>query len=319
MTVVMEQGAAYASTYLTREPYLSVLEYEAEPTGLRLSDLIPANPNNPNPTQADQDLAVKLAIEGASSWIDELLKQPLAATVQTESLRARADYRGVLRVHPTQWPLLECVSAMVGPNPQLLQPVSQFANVLVEEQMVSFYPGSVGMFPMASPIQFGSGLGAPGSEMIIFLTYIAGWPNAFLTAPASAGDTSIEVSTTTGICPPLPSSIGGNAVSQMNLYDGASKEAIVATAQDPVGLTVTLQTGLLANHPEGSRITGLPPAIRKAVVLATTGILKTRGGGGYVMNSTKGQPQKAPPKEAISDRDRDMIAQLLVGYRAVIA
>jgi len=316
---VTAQGAVYGSTYLTREPYLSVMEFQAEPTGIRLADLVPANPNNPDPTSDDQDLAVQLAIEGASSWIDELLRQPLAATVQTESLKARSDWRGVLRVHPTQWPIIEVIGAYVGPNPELMQPVSQMTNVLVEEQVVSFYPGSFGVFPTVAPIQFGSGLGSPGTEMIVWLTYVAGWPNAFLLEPALAGTASITVSTTSGICPPLPSSIGGNAATQMNLYDGATKEPIVATSQVPATGVVTLQSNLLSNHPVGCRISGLPPAVRKATVLATVGLLKTRGGGAYVMNSTKGAPQKAPPKEALSQRDRDMIAQLLIGYRAVVA
>lgn len=314
---VAAQGAAYGSTYLTREPYLSTAEFLAAPTGLRLSDIVPANPNNPTPTTEDQDLAVTMAIEDASSWIDELLWQPLAATVQTESLLGRFERDGVLRAYPRQWPIVEVQSASVGPAPEAMAAVTNFANVGLEEQRVNFFPGSVWPTPSFPAIQLGPAPRIPGRDLTIWLTYVAGWPNAFVTEAASSGDTSLSVSTTTGICPPLPSQVGGNATTQMTLYDGGTRERIVATSQDASTGTIQLQSALRANHPVGSRITGLPPNMRRAMLLATAAFIKTRGGGGYLMNSTKGQPQKAPPREAMSERDRSLIAQLIYRYRAV--
>lgn len=308
-------GAAYDSTYLTRSAYLTVAEFKAEPSGLELDDLVPASSSNPTPTQADQDLAIQQAIEAASSWMDEQVFQPLGATLQTETLNARANGYGVMELHPEQWPVIAVVALALGCDPSSLLPLADLSSLLIQPQVVTVYPAFAGTWSSNGPLQFGPwGTASPGAPSLAQLTYIAGWPNTLLALPVAVGATSLTVVSTTGICPPLPQ--GGTAQSVLMLYDGATKEPVTVTAVDAATGVCTLASGVANAHPAGARLSGLPPSLRKACVLATTAMVKVRGSEAFVMDSVTGKPRKVARGAVGDSAELALAAQLLHDYRA---
>ncbi len=311
-------GPAYGSTYLTRSAYLTPLEFKAEPTGLELDDLVPVSSSNPTPTQADQDLAIQQAIDAASSWMDEQVFQTLGATVQTEVLDCRPTGLGIVALHPAQWPILEVTALSLGADPLSLNALTDLTTVLIQPQIVSIYPGLAGAWTSVGPLQFGPLTGArPGVPLLAQLTYVAGWPNTLLTAPVAVGAASLTVASVTGICPPLPQ--GGTAQSTLMLYDGATKEPVTVTAADPATGVCTLAGAVAFNHPQGTRLSGLPPALRKACVLATTAMVKTRGSEAYVTGSAVGVPHQVARMEPGGTQELALAADLLRDYAAVAA
>ncbi len=247
---------AFTTPYRTA-PYLDVATYKAAPTGVDTSNLVAGG------QPGTEDAVLADVIADASGWVDTIANQILAAAVNTEAKRLRTRRDGSLIVHPDSWPILEVRDLQYGPSPAGLTQLSDLSGLWIEEQQfVVTFPG-VTTTTSVGPLQLG-GL-TPGQRLLVRYTYVNGWPNTLLSSAAAAAATSIVVDDPTGIY----------TGTKLTLDSGSIEEQITATAT-PAGNTVPV-SALKYAHTAGVRASALPPAVRRACILLTSALIKTRG------------------------------------------
>jgi hypothetical protein len=226
-------------------PYVSVAEFRAHPTFLDTRNLRTGG------TAEEQDAALYNALLTASSWADDQVNMPLRAHVRTENVRLVPARNGQIRYHPEHAPVITVTGMSTGATPEELDAVSE-PQVWTEADgriIVAFSPGGG---PGLSSLQFGSA--APGGELLVAWTYVAGYPTTQLTAPAAAGANSLTVRDATGI----------TTGAVLRLWTPGLEEAVTVTAVTGNVLTVA---GSLANdHAVEDTISSLPTTARQAVI-----------------------------------------------------
>src|SRR6266508_239269 len=224
---------AFTTPYRTA-PYLDVATYKAAPTGVDTSNLIAGG------QPGTEDAVLADVIADASGWVDTIANQILAATVNTEAkrLRTRRD----------------------GPSPGSLTQLTDLSGLWIEEQQFVVTFAGVANATSVGPLQLG-GLG-PGQRLLVRYTYVNGWPNTLLSAPAAAAATSIVVDDPTGIY----------QGTRLTLDSGSVEEQVTVTAT-PTGNTIAI-SALAYAHTTKVRCTALPPALRRACILLTTALIK---------------------------------------------
>lgn len=230
-------------------PYVSVAEFRAHPTFLDSNNLRTAG------TQAEQDAALYNALLIASQWADDQINMPLGAHVRSENTRLTADRSGRFRYHPEHAPVIHVISMAVGSTPAELDPVTD-PQVWTERDgriIIAFSPSGG---PGLSSLQFG--LPAPGSEVLVSWTYIAGFPTTPLAAEADAGATTLAVHDATGIA----------AGTVLRLWTPGLEEAVTVDAV--AGQTLTLSRALSNAHAAGDTCSSLPTTARQAVISYAT-------------------------------------------------
>lgn len=280
-------------------PYLTVAEFKQAPTAVDVDDLVGGGSAAVN----DQELANVIA--RASSWIDSYCGQVLAATVDTETFRARVSRDGFLKLHPRYWPIIEVVSASYGSNPTLMNTLDP-TTAWIEQQSVVFpLQGIAASFLGA--IQF-SRVYSPLAEQFVSMTYVNGYANTELTATATIGATSITVKDATGFLPGQ----------KFTIYESDTTEVCqVASTFTPVqgAGTVTLASGLAHSHSVGVNASALTPAIKQAAIFMTSSILKARGNATLVMSTLT--PSQFMEKNPSAMNDYQAALELLKPYRRV--
>jgi hypothetical protein len=303
MTVV----APYSTSIGQRVPYITLAEFQAAPTGIDLTQLVPYG------TEYNQETAVMELIGRASSIMDSYCfgsNGSLCATVNVENQGVTATRQGTYPIHPRFWPILAVMSASVGSSPGLLQNVPLTAsNCWIEEQMFTITPG-FGTWTSQGPLQF-SYAGAPGATVFAVYSYVNGWPNTLTTASVAAGAQAINLSVLTGIYP------GTN----LTIYDAPYDEAVMVASDYVVSTNpVPLISPLQYNHATGISVSSLPPSIKQACILITSALIKTRGGGSNIVLSETGGGSESVEKDMF-DRVGDLAwaAEILDSFRAVVA
>jgi hypothetical protein len=226
-------------------PYVSVAEFRAHPTFLDTNNLRTAG------TQAEQDAALYNALLMASQRADDKVNMPVGAHVRTENTRMYADRSGRMRYHPEHAPVQRVLSMSVGSTPDSLDSVSD-PQVWTERDGRIIVALSPSGGPGLGSLQFGTP--APGTEVMVSWTYVAGYPSTQLTAPAEAGATEIEVRDTVGITP-------GTV---MRLWTPGAEEAVTVMAV--AGQTLSLVGALAHAHEAEATCSSLPTTIRQAVI-----------------------------------------------------
>ena len=245
------------TTYASRSSYVTVQEFKDSPTAVELDNLVLDG------SSASQDEALAVVIERASSWADALTYQVLAATVDICSTRARIRADGTIRVPLRYKPVIAVLSILTGQVPSTLTPVLNTADVVIGEHGVLEFP--------ASNVANGGYRGGPvglGSNPLVRVTYVNGWPNTLTGAASVAGATTLPVAATTGI-------FGGTT---LTIYDGPNTETItVSPLNVPGTLTLTLSAPLRFAHPAGVSVSALPPKVKQAVILLAAALTQTAG------------------------------------------
>ncbi len=288
------QVAQYVTTYASHTPYLTVDEWKAAPTAIDTTSLLP------NGTSAQQNQVIKDAVERASSMVDGYCYQVLAATSDTAFGRYRIGRDQVVRVPLPFKPVLEVSAISVGATPSMLTALSSLADVVIFPHGVIEVPLWNGLPTLPYPFQ---GL---GQRPLVQVTYVNGWPNTTLAAPATAGGSNVTVASALGIYPGT----------MLTIYDvtAGTEPVTVAPTYTPGSTTVPLTAPLAFAHTAGVSISNLPPRIKEATVLLASVLIQTRGDDAIVIDSIDSPAQtQALPKA--SARNLDIARQLLAPFR----
>lgn len=286
MTIV----APYVTTYASHTPYITLDEWTASPTAIDIFNLVPGG------DQDQQNRAITIQIERASSWVDRICHQVLAATQDTVEGRYRVDREGYIRVPLPRKPVLEVSSVSVGATPSQMQPLSSLVDVEIGMHGTLRIP----LYSMTYSI---------GYRPVVQVTYVNGWPNTSLTSASSVGAQSLSVA----------SSLGIYAGSSLTIYDpdlaGGNEQVTVASTFVPGSLAVPLTAPLLYAHNLGTSVSNLPPVVKEATVLLTTALLQTRGADALVIGSTE-PPQQTSTSGGMAQAERLATAMLADLVRA---
>jgi hypothetical protein len=302
--------ALTASNPIPADPYLTIDEYKQAPTGVNTDSLVPGD-------EAATLAELANAILRASSWVDSICGQVLAATPDVEAGRLSMARDGTLKIHPRFTPVLEVTGISYGTEPGELSTMTDLSTLWVEPAQIIVPVVGVGsLTSFSGPLGFSS---APyGSPMYATWSYIAGWPNTLLTATANAGDTSITVGSDVGFIP---------GSTMLTIYDGSQTEAVtVAGTYIPGSTPVTLTGPLRFAHAQvGVSVSALPPAVKQAAILLTSALIQTRGAvaviapsvGGLTAKYTESGTAKANRNRQTGNSDVEMAIDLLAPYRRV--
>lgn len=290
---------AYTTDPYPPSSYITPDEYKQAPTGVDVATLVPGG------TQAAEDAALAAVIARASSWADSICDQILAATVDTENGRVRANRDGDIVVHPANWPVLEVRDFQYGPTPLSMAALADFSNVFVERQLFTVSLPLLGsLVSSAGPLQLGAIL--PERELFARWTYVNGWPNTVLAAPTTPNANQIVVGDATGV-----------HVNQtrLTIYDPAGYERGLLVT-DVAGTVLTVDRGLSVAHSAGASVSALPPAVKEAVILLTSALIKTRGAGAITLSDLT-HPGHVQAVEGIAEEDVADAVVLLDRFRRI--
>lgn len=286
-----------APTYASRVPYITAAEFLAAPTGVDLSALVVGGT-----VQQQQDALVQV-IARASSVIDTFCRKVLAATVDTQAGRYRLR-DGIIRIPLDNTPIVEVLSIQVGSQPSNLTAMGDLSNVWIDKKTISapVFPSPLSQAPWIST----SPSAAWSSDRVFaVVSYVNGFANCLLAGTVTAGASTMTVNDATGIVPGLT----------MTVYDsGVSEQVMVASI---TGETVTI-TGVFQNtHAAGVAVSSLPPAIKQAAILITSGLIKTRGDDAFLMPEVGGQESGVAAIAGHAGEDFDLAEGLLIPYGRV--
>ncbi len=286
--------APFTTTYAARTPYLTVAEFLASPTAIALNDLLP------NGTLAQQTDALTQKIAQASSWMDDLCQQVLAATVDTDRGRYRVNRDGYVRVPLRYKPILEVRSVSVGLHPSNLTALSDYSNVAIFRSTVEV--PVLGTNLATAPTNWPSGGLGVGSKALVDVTYVNGFANTLTgVGGATKGATSLPVTGALGIYP-------GSTVT---VYDGSSSEQIVVAPSYTAGaLSLPLTSPLLFDHAAGVSVSNLPPRAKEAAVLLTSALIQTRGDDALILDAME-TPSRMSGQSGASAEDIALAMDML--------
>ncbi|MEV6833479.1 hypothetical protein AB0N17_02940 [Streptomyces sp. NPDC051133] len=245
-------------------PYVSAAAFRAHPTYLDLDGLVTGNPD-----PAAQEAELTTLLLQASAWADNECNQPLGAHLHTQSTRVRTDRSGMLRLHADHGPVSTVTAVSYGSSPTSLTALTS-PQAWVEDGSNLVIPMAGTSTAWSGSLQMGFGT-APGAELFVRTSYVAGAVATQLTAAAVQGATSISVADPTGMEP------GG----QYRIWEPGREETITVSplwqapvpATAPTPSTVLLASPLLFAHDAGHDLSGLPAEVRLAVVKYTTALL----------------------------------------------
>ena len=276
--------APYVPSYASRTPYLTVAEWQAAPTAVDMTDLVPGG------TEQQQTQALVDCIARASSWIDDECQQILAATVDTAAGRFRIDRYGMCRIPLPFKPVLEVQSITAGMTVNTLTAVSDLSTVEF---------GQHGTIAVPLPAF------CVGDRPYVQVSYVNGWPNTTTTASTAVGASTLAAASTVGIYP-------GTA---LTVYDGSSTEQITASAV--TATTITLTAPLAYAHTAGTSVSALPPKVKQACILLTCALIQTRGNDAIVLDTIE-EPHKVQSKDEATTETVMLALDLLGALRRAV-
>lgn len=291
------------TTRLFSTPYLTVAEYKQAPTAIDYNNLVT---DSADPDVQDAELANVIA--RASSWIDTFCNQTLGATQETEQQRTRLRPDGFITVHPRYFPIIEVTDFWFGLQPnQMIQFPDPSQGWLEDQSFTIPYSAATLSYSSAGPVQFGLPSG-PRQQAYVRYTYVSGYPSTVLAANAVQGATSLTVTSGDGI------TVGA----RMNVYDGAQTETVTVASTYTLGsTTVPLVSPLTFAHLSGVSVSALPPAVKQAAILATTGFIKARGDNSLTMDVINTPTNMTGSVGRSVANDFGMAKELLLPFRRI--
>ena len=292
---VTPQWAPYVPTYASSEPYITVEEFLAAPTGTDLTQLVPGGD-----PQTNRD-ALWGVIQRASSEADLVTRQVLAATIDVQTSPPdgwRAQLRGsrvVLEVATAFTPIVNVQSVTIADdtNPTQVTPLPDLSGIRLGRKIVTI------------PVNARMGTRFWGE-----VTYTNGWFNSALNMDADAGDAVITPADVLGLYSGL----------QFQVYDtmfSLSEVCQVAASYVPGSPVVPLTAPLRASHAAGTACSSLPAAVRQAVISLTSSLIKRRGGEAIMLSSMNDQPMRVEQGEPGMTADEQLARRLLQPFMRV--
>jgi hypothetical protein len=278
-------------------PYLTAQEWKDAPTGVDPTNLIIGG------SQLSEDAQLGAVILRASSWANLICGQILAATTDIEGGRVSVNRRGEIIIHPHCWPILEVKAVSAGPSLTGLVALD-ITNCWIDRQYFTL-PSGISSASSVGPIQFATA--AYGARLFCQWTYINGYPVTTLSATANSGQATIQVVDTTGIYAGTP----------LQIYDDTVGNETVTVAATPTTSTVTLAANLASTHASSQPVTSLPPAIKEAVILLTSALIRTRGAESIVMESIEHRPKRVKGSSESFDINVAIAKELLRPFSVV--
>ena len=287
--------ASYVTAYAARSPYLTVAEYQNAPTAVDTSQLVPGGNAQANTVELGNVIA------RASSWVDDICNQVLAATSDVDPIRRyRVNAYGAVRVPLRYSPILQIDSVSVGYTPSLMQPLS--SSLTADIAIIGTNTVEIPVYGNAGPAVTGSPR-LVGDRVLVSVGYVNGYPNTQTSGSVSAAATQL----------PVVSALGIYVGTTLTVYDGASTEQITVTAVN--GQTLTLSAPLLYQHGIGVSVSALPPVVKQAAILLTSSLIKTRGTMATVMPGTGMGNRQTAPSGSGGDKDAELATQMLAPLR----
>lgn len=283
----------------TSNLYTTATEFSDYPTGLDLQNLIPDGTTLQNAEQ----LAVMVGL--ACSYVEQITFQPLYARTITEVAQATAGPGGRLQVRLRSFPATQIVAAQWKYSTAGGWNAIPMADTQIDGALSQQY--------WADDIDYRACTGWGRPQLAVMTQYVAGYPNALLTAQASAGTDTLSVDDATGMV--AAATVGGLTVpgTALTIYDATGGGQETVTVQSVSGNTVTLSGALLYAHAVGVRVSALPPAVTQAAVLLCSYAIKGRRAGGGIEMAGDVQPGTVSGTEEMENAK-----QLLQPFRRVV-
>lgn len=290
-----------ATTNQFSTPYLTIDEYKNAPTAIDIDNLVS---NSQDPDAQNAELANVIA--RASSWIDTYCNQVLGASKETETQRTRIRPDGTIRFHPRYNPIIALTNFQFGTNFTSLITYPDCSLSWIESsEIIVPYAWAYINYSSQGPLEFGLP-SSPYSEVFLKYTYINGYTNTTI-IEAIEGETTLTVKDPIGI----------TAGQMLKIYDGFKSENVrVADSYVFGSPIVPLDAPLFYDHTPGVSISALPPAVKEAAILATTGMLKVRGSRSMTM-VVGTRPGEAQPDTQNIGSDMSMAMDLLKPFRRI--
>lgn len=299
--------APYAASITERQPYLTVAEFTAAPTGVEVDDLVPGG------SAQDQTAALAVIINQASAYADSLVygaDGAIGATVNTETGRVRIDRDGWVHITPRFYPVLAVEQVLIGTTPADLA-AADLSGCWIERQGIHLTAGGLGTAVTVGPLQFG-GYTPAGGRLLAQWSYVNGWPCTTLAAAAAVGATSITVTAATGIY-----TVAG-AGPVLRIADGTDAENVTVTGT--AGNVLTLAAPLTYSHAAGIGVAAPNlDTVKEAVVRLTCYLIKTRGTEAIVMATVEAEPSHTVPGSGGAEEDFAVAVDLLESFRTEVA
>lgn len=256
--------APYAVTYSSTTPYITAAEFNAGGTGVDSNSIVPGG------TAAANSDALNQIIAQASSMADTICHQVLAATLDTQSGQYRIQ-GGMLHIPTSFSPIISVNDIQLGVSPDSVTPLTSLQGVWIRETVIDVpVPRSIG-----APLP-----GFRKDRIFAVVQYVNGFANAITTDLSGVNSTWIDVDQALGVVPGM----------QLTLSDPGQTETItVATVNEN---RITASAPLAYQHTVGVSVSALPPAVKRAVILLTAALIKTRGVDAIVMPQLGGQPSQ---------------------------
>lgn len=271
--------APYVPSYVDQQPYVTAAEYRAAPNAVNTSTMTPGR------TQAVNDDALDTILLNASSWADSICNQTLAATVEIQADLYRV-YKGGIAIPLPFTPVIQVNGYSYG-TPGSLVPPTSLAGVQIKSNVVTLPTPQVG-------------------PVYVELEYVAGFANALLTAASLAAAVTLTVTSTVGIFPGL----------RMRISDPGKDENV--TVLSVAGNVVTLTAPLANAHSIGVNLTALPGAVKQAVILLATALIKGRSMQSISMQSFQGTPTSKVTEEIDGTGELERAVSLLNAFTRVV-
>ena len=242
----------------TWRPWLTPAMFKAFPTWLDTNDLIQGA------VQSAQDDALADVLLSATDWaVGELGEMRLDGhLVSGETGRARVLPNGRFTLMPRDVPLRAIVSLSVGWDPANLSAVTlpdASMQVSANGRVVSFSACSV----LGSSSLVSSSRVRPGGDLYYSWSYVAGFPNALLSA-VTQGATSVTVDDPASILPGEVLRIWDPGISESLTV--ASSYAPAVPTVPPTATSIPLAAATAHAHASGTGITGFPRKALQAVI-----------------------------------------------------
>lgn len=284
--------------------YVTVNEFKQAPTGIDTSTLDQTNIG----VQAAQDAALLNVLRRASAWVDNICNMnTLEATTTTETKEVRVSRDGRLTVHVDNVPIISVTSVGYRTSPDLGFTIVDPNNVQAYSNWFTVYFINTGYFAPSLAVQFPEfGYQSPfmlqrlmDMPLTVQYTYVNGYFNALTNGSATAGSTTLNVTTTTGL----------SQGSTFTIYDGQYQET--CTVQSINGNTITLSSPLLFNHASGVSASAIPAEVKQATILLAGVLIRERGSVALTMGETAVQGVNS---EFVKTSDVDVAKSILRRY-----
>lgn len=290
----------YVPYYAETQPYITVAEFLAAPTGVDSSQLIPGG------SALQNQAALTTLIASASNYADSLCYQVLAATSDIQVGEYRLFSDGTIRVPLAYTPIIEVTGVRMGWQSNALTTLTDLSAIWFDRKTIRIPVAAMTQLPLVPPVTVASGWG----RMFAQVTYVNGYANTTLAGNVPAGATAITVTSALGVLPGMPLTV-------IDDTEAATEHVTVAAGYTPGSTTVPLAAALVNAHTGGVAVSALPRAIKQAVICLTAHLVKTRGAESLAMGTVSGGPAGIEKELPGASQEYEQAVDLLHPFRRV--